>query len=425
MSYTPLPSSLPPGGESLNTAPLAHDLEKAPLSLSLADTDNEQGELRLGGHSYDQDSHPAARRAKKLAVVVGATGLLFLGGAVTSALFCDPGAVSKAWDKLTACGTRSARAAVEGTAQADGREGGGGGSWRWWKRALGDTELSTSTHTRGGTLWTSTYVRTTRPIVNPGGFTIGTLTGFVPTNISSTASNAAPTNSSSSSATSATAASSASGSDSGETTSTQFYAAPTDSSSSSSAESGEAAATTTTTATVTETVLSTTTSTETETTTAAPSPPSARRAKRALEDAVGEEWDFGPQVEAHLLHRRGEDFERAAEGAEEEESEDEGKEEFSTSTNRKGSVATLVKTTRPILNPAGFTVGTLSGAWVDVAKQTDRSSSLSTIPSSASPTPTAPSSVSSGVAAQPTGEEAKEREKRRHEELRRRAEQEQ
>ena len=77
--------------------------------------------------------------------------------------------------------------------------------------------------------------------------------------------------------------------------------------------------------------------------------------------------------------------------------------EFSTSTDRAGSVYTLVKTTRPIVrftplppfspktgfslarrllekltstrarlqvNPGGFTIGTLDGAWVDVAKQT-------------------------------------------------------
>ena len=38
--------------------------------------------------------------------------------------------------------------------------------------------------------------------------------------------------------------------------------------------------------------------------------------------------------------------------------------EFRTSVNRKGETVVLIKTTRPIVNPAGQTIGTLDGVYV-------------------------------------------------------------
>lgn len=63
-----------------------------------------------------------------------------------------------------------------------------------------------------------------------------------------------------------------------------------------------------------------------------------------------------------------------------------GVEEHQTSTDKRGKVYTLVKTTRPIINQAGYTVGKLDGAWVDVAKNLPRPSTVTTLPS---PAPTA------------------------------------
>lgn len=66
------------------------------------------------------------------------------------------------------------------------------------------------------------------------------------------------------------------------------------------------------------------------------------------------------------------------------------------------------------INPGGYTIGTLDGGWVDVAKQTDR------------PTTTLPTqeATASSAAAGPTAAPAQEGEpveKRHHDELRRRS----
>lgn len=79
------------------------------------------------------------------------------------------------------------------------------------------------------------------------------------------------------------------------------------------------------------------------TTTVPPSTPlaTARLVKRVAEPEP--ELDFA-LVDYHVLHKRGELFERQDEAEEEQ-----GKEEFSTSINRQGETFTLVKTTRPIV----------------------------------------------------------------------------
>lgn len=189
------------------------------------------------------------------------------------------------------------------------------------------------------------------------------------------------------------------------------------------------------------------------------SAPVRRLVKRAA--APEPAWDFAA-VDAHLLHRRGEDFEAAAQA----EVQDEtllggtetvtGKEEFSTSTNRQGGVVTLVKTTRPIarwlpaslasfeplltvvdhrprsqVNPGGYVIGTLDGAWVDVARQTDRTTlppsptpSLVPVASSSSAVSSVDASPASSVdsLAEPTTTPAPDaKDKRGHDELRRRS----
>jgi hypothetical protein len=66
------------------------------------------------------------------------------------------------------------------------------------------------------------------------------------------------------------------------------------------------------------------------------------------------ERDFA-EVDMHLLHRRGLDFEEASE-----EESASGKEEYSYSTKKDGATVTYVKTTRPIVRLLAF----LSLAWL-------------------------------------------------------------
>lgn len=171
---------------------------------------------------------------------------------------------------------------------------------------------------------TQSFIYTTRPIVNPGGYTIGTLTGYV-----------------------------------------QITATPTNNATSSSSHLNEP--TPTPTASSTETAAQEPTSTDysrvpwvsrdhedDEDASTAPTAP-ARLAKRAevIDDESAPEPTVTEATSAIATTPS------ATDGA-----------EYSTSTDRAGSVYTLVKTTRPIVNPGGFTIGTLDGAWVDVAKQT-------------------------------------------------------
>ncbi|GAA5915218.1 hypothetical protein JCM6882_003374 [Rhodosporidiobolus microsporus] len=410
-AYAPLPSTLASDPKSASTAPLLS--EKPPLSRSPT----------ADALSQDHERTRRPRRALVLAgVVTGA--LLLVGGAATVGLFCEPGAGVRAWERVQQsakgmCGY--AQGAREELVEGESR-----GEWKWWKRADsaegeeggGVEEFSTSTFKDGRT---STFVKSTRPIVNPGGFTIGTLTGYVPTLVNSTSAPASTTASSSSAAGASSVSATASAEDSfvRETSSvpTKWYAAPTATSSGEDRDDETVFVTETTTITAPASTATVTT-TETETITAAPSSAARKLAKREGEDGGGE-WDFG-DVDAHLLHRRGEAFERAAvesegegEGEAQEEKEQEGpKEEYSTSVNRKGDATyTLVKTTRPIVNAGGYTIGTLDGAWVDVAKQTDRTSSSS-------------STISPSATAAATPAPTEEKEKRAHEELRKREEEE-
>ncbi|KPV71986.1 uncharacterized protein RHOBADRAFT_56128, partial [Rhodotorula graminis WP1] len=297
---------------------------------------------------------------------------------------------------------------------------------QWARRdeaATGKEEFSTTTYLGDVT----TYVKTTRPIVNPGGYTFGTLTGYVPVPTTTASSTAAAVNSTSSSPSSLEPPAPSSASFSRSVTS--LPAAPTSSSPPSSAPASASSAPDTR-----EPWASRDADADAAESSPAATPSAARRlVKRAA--APEPAWDFAG-VDAHLLHRRGEDFE-AAEGEaassqvqiqEQEEATVTGKEEFSTSTNRQGGVVTLVKTTRPIVNPGGYVIGTLDGAWVDVARQTDRTtlppsptSTLAAVTSSSSRTSVLDAAPASSVdAPTTTAAPAPPAHKRAHDELRRR-----
>ncbi|GAA6008521.1 hypothetical protein JCM11491_004507 [Sporobolomyces phaffii] len=242
------------------------------------------------------------------------------------------------------------------------------GNWKWWsKRAASeDDRYSTSTLRDGST---QTFVYTTRPIVNPGGYTIGTLTGYVP--VSSTSQDAGPTTTAESTATPVS-----------DSTSSSHYSTQSPSTvpapSSSHKETSSLPSRTGS--------PSHSDSWSRVSTTSLPRPTSTVQASAPA--LASEEFDFS-EVDYHLLHRRGLDFEESDSPSSGPEPEPEaapsstitsvpipktsatggtGVEELSTSTDRQGSVYTLVKTTRPIVNPGGYTIGTLDGGWVDVAK---------------------------------------------------------
>ncbi|GAA5866091.1 hypothetical protein JCM3774_000023 [Rhodotorula dairenensis] len=184
---------------------------------------------------------------------------------------------------------------------------------------------------------TQSFVYTTRPIVNPGGYTIGTLTGYVqltatPTNATSTG----PT----SMATPTVSASEV------ETTTTTNSPIATPWAFRDASEDADGVATTTTAARLVRRAGVVEEDDE------APPPPSSTTTNDAVADAP-----TVTEAPSTIVAS-------AAAAADEA--------EYSTSTDRAGSVYTLVKTTRPIVNPGGYTIGTLDGAWVDVAKQTSR-----------------------------------------------------
>ncbi|GAA5860847.1 hypothetical protein JCM8547_003867 [Rhodosporidiobolus lusitaniae] len=391
-TYAPVPTD----EKSSPSFPSSSNSEKPPLPR----LSSSQATAR-DQHTQGTSTRPALLKA---AVLTAALVLLGVGGG--AALFCSPDAVERAWEgareriTLYGCGA-GAQEERTGEDRDEMREA-GPGRWRWWKRALeesegGVEEFSTSTLKDGRT---STFVKTTRPIVNPGGFTIGTLTGYVPTNVSTTATASATSSSSSSSTVS---------------TPDTFAVSSLASSAAVQASGPSTVVTTTTTATVTETETepaSTVTTTSTETITAAPS--------SSLSSSASPSTMF---FEARQRAKRSSLVDAAADSSSEIDTRPSasstGVEEFSTSTNtRNGQVYTLVKTTRPIVNQGGYTFGTLDGAWVDVAKQTDRSS-FSTVSSAASATV---SSTTAEVTATPISAPAAEERKRSHqrEELRKR-----
>ncbi|GAA5930970.1 uncharacterized protein JCM15063_002509 [Sporobolomyces koalae] len=245
------------------------------------------------------------------------------------------------------------------------------GKWKWWdKRSLADgrdgaqddDRYSTSTLRDGST---QTFVFTTRPIVNPGGYTIGTLTGYVP--VSSTTGDAGRTTSATSEAKPTITTHSSSSRASTRSTSTIPESSSTSTSHRHSSKSSSSA---TSTADHNETSWSRVSTTSIPSTSATPT----STASHALQE---EEMDFS-QVDYHLLHRRGLDFEQGEDDASSTPVSSitsvptatmtSSVEEFSTSTDRHGSLYTLVKTTRPIVNPGGYTIGTLDGGWIDVDK---------------------------------------------------------
>ncbi|ORY76551.1 hypothetical protein BCR35DRAFT_353352 [Leucosporidium creatinivorum] len=226
--------------------------------------------------------------------------------------------------------------------------------------AVASPTYSTSTYTNGQT---STFVYTTRPIVNPGGYTIGTMTGYVvekPTAMSESASTAsAPASSTSASwsevqAAAETASPTYSTSTGSAATSTYVYTTrpivnP----------GGYTIGTLTGYVPIPTTATSSSTRDGLSTTTIPSSSPSATPTAAPLA-----ERDFA-EVDMHLLHRRGVNFEEAAE-----EEVATGKTEYSYSTKKDGATVTYVKTTRPIVNPGGYTIGTLDGAYVKAPQST-------------------------------------------------------
>ncbi|GAA5933870.1 hypothetical protein JCM3775_000310 [Rhodotorula graminis] len=415
-AYTPLAAHDAP---SACTAPLSTKLanEAARCDTDRCTTTTKEDDERAF-YTADQPSRGAAARA---AIATSVVALVALG--VVGFALCGGTEGVAALGRAVGCsGGRAARA----------QELHGGEERHQWARrqeaATGKEEFSTTTYLGDVT----TYVKTTRPIVNPGGYTFGTLTGYVPVPTTTASSTAAAVNSTSSSSSSLEPAAPSSASFSRSVTS--LPAAPTSSSPPSSAPASASSAPDTR-----EPWASRDADADAAESSPAATPSAARRlVKRAA--APEPAWDFAG-VDAHLLHRRGEDFE-AAEGEaastqveeqaqEQEEATVTGKEEFSTSTNRQGGVVTLVKTTRPIVNPGGYVIGTLDGAWVDVARQTDRTtlppsptSTLAAVTSSSSRTSVLDAAPASSVDAPTTtaapAPPAPPAHKRAHDELRRR-----
>ncbi|BGP43261.1 hypothetical protein JCM10450v2_007406 [Rhodotorula kratochvilovae] len=415
-AYTPLPAhdeEKAPLSPADSTAPLPRKLADEAARLHSEDSDDEADDAAY--YAADQPTRRAAARAAFCTAAVAFVALSVVG--------------------IALCGTDGVRVLGRTVGCSGGaREQELGDEHRWRKRqeggsaSGGEEEFSTTTYLGDVT----TYVKTTRPIVNPGGYTFGSFTGYVPvpTTTSRASASSAPStaaNSSSSSSESDSAPASASFSRS----ITELPAAPTASSSASASSSAaeESASSSHLNrqpwASLTASLGADATASPSSAT--APSTPTALKlAKRAASPEPA--WDFAA-VDAHLLHRRGEDFEAAAADEETEEAAatTTGKEEFSTSTNRQGTVFTLVKTTRPIVNPGGYVIGTLDGAWVDVAKQTDRTTlpqpPASTLASASSTAEASPASSAAAAPAEPTATPApvaEAKEKRRHEELKRR-----
>ncbi|BGP27340.1 pathogenesis-related protein 1-like protein [Rhodotorula toruloides] len=327
-TYAPLPTN-----EQLSAPPpTSHTDPARPSSPSSKFRgDSYDPPARTGGNS----TRHAIFRALVTTVVCWVVG--FVVGGVAVVVFA-PDVAGRALEGLSSCAGRAGRRQL-------------------WKRQ-GGAGYSTTTYS-GGQGATSTFVKTTRPIVNPGGYTIGTLTGFVP--VSTTTLPSSP--SASSSPPSTAAASSANE----------------------------------TTASVTSPTLTTDTTTEP---TQTPGEPSFTRSNPFV---LHPESSSAPSSDSIDSVRRL--FKRQSPSSSILTSvlkpspnyptslptapSTGGKEEYSTSIDtRQGreTTVTLVKTTRPIVNAGGYTIGTLDGAWVDVAKQTDRpppSSSPSSAPSHA------------------------------------------
>ncbi|GAA5940360.1 hypothetical protein JCM1841_003919 [Sporobolomyces salmonicolor] len=351
--------SAPPAYEPLATSPRSDSKHPQPLLVekpSLARTDT--ASHRESGSSSPR---PSTRTAFLRAVVV--TFLTLLSGSVLlGGLYgVQVGVLGRGYSRSREDSRLSEGTAVRIQEEVVPRFGTGRG--RWWKRqqlaTSGSTEYSYTTDAEGET---STFVKTTRPIVNPGGYTIGTLTGYVAQS-SAAAADATSTDSSNAlvaepssndSASSLSSAAASSVPPSWENMATTNIPTPTSTIHASSRPSGEAAWTSTLTTTVTTTITSlpsSSSSPEGESDSNEVDSPPLRR--RALDLEQEEEQDAAVSVSGLPAQTTAT-----------------GSTEYSTSTDKRGTVVTLVKTTRPIVNPAGYTVGTLDGAWVDISKQT-------------------------------------------------------
>ncbi|GAA6056369.1 hypothetical protein JCM3770_005972 [Rhodotorula araucariae] len=403
-AYTPLPApddEKPAFDAPASTAPLPRKLadEAARVHAERDDEDEDETEY----YSHDQPSRTAAARAALCTALVAFVALSVVGWTL-----CGSDGV-RALGRAVGCG---------GDAHEQGQRA---GRQRLRKRqASGQEQFSTTTYLGDVT----TYVKTTRPIVNAGGYTFATLTGYVP--VPTTTSSVSASAASSSAANSSSAAPAPESATVSTSASPSTAALPTVPTSSSSSDAPASASTAESVSSPhvgrqpwASLVASLHAGESASDASALPNPSTGTLAKRAAAPEPG--WDMAA-VDAHSLHRRMEDFE-ATQEQEATTVTTTGTEEFSTSTNRQGGVVTLVKTTRPIVNPGGYVIGTLDGAWVDVAKQTDRTT-LPPAPSSTARSASSTGQVSpSPVAAKATttsasAEDAKE--KRRHDELKRR-----
>ncbi|GAA6059951.1 hypothetical protein JCM10212_003091 [Sporobolomyces blumeae] len=415
--------SPPPAYEPVPSTP---DLEKPPLSPDGADPSS---------LSFARDSGRArlSRRSTTSRLVVALLVTSFVLGSLTMILVASTclathhAGIRSAWspesgaqrggappngvtepETTTTTTTTTVTDYVQVTKQAFDL-----GAWKWWNKrddeGSGDATYSTSTLRDGST---QTFVFTTRPIVNPGGYTIGTLTGYVPV------------------PTTTTTTTTTTGSTPAPDTESPIPLSTSRPRSTLPASHAASLSSTVTTQASASDVEST--SWHLVSTTTLPPRPTASASNESGSSGSGPvstgiasssgEFNFDDTVNYHLLYRRGLDFEEVPEPKPALSptssatdavltSTPTQREELSTSTDRKGSLYTLVKTTRPILNPAGFTIGTLNGAWVDVAKQTDRAPSSSSLDPTRAPLP---SSSSSPTATNPVpGRKA-------HEELRKR-----
>ncbi|KAI5477466.1 hypothetical protein MNV49_006378 [Pseudohyphozyma bogoriensis] len=218
-------------------------------------------------------------------------------------------------------------------------------------------KYSTSTYEDGDV---STFVYTTRPIVNPGGYTIGTLTGYV---VESDATSTSTTSKPSSSPIV---------NPGGYTIGTLTGYVPL-----STAESSSSSTTSPTTTTSSS-------SNEKRLRPAFYDPRSdsddrQRKFKRSLFDALFDDveeldLDLG-EAEMEFVATPAEESTEGGEEAtatvtetktEKPTSAPESEPEYSFSVKKDGATETYVKTTRPILNPQGRTIGTLDGVYVKV-----------------------------------------------------------
>ncbi|GAA5992948.1 hypothetical protein JCM10908_000765 [Rhodotorula pacifica] len=271
----------------------------------------------------EQQSRAAYKRAVVRAIVVTGTAALLALGLTT--LYADEGLFQPARRFLNKDNERVLRA----------------------KRALEDTAdkpkySSLTTTDKQGAPTTQSFVYTTRPIVNPGGYTIGTLTGYVQLTATPSSATSLPSTASSSTAEPTSISTTEAAQSPTSTTPSRLPWLSRLSLENAAASSSEEAA---------------------ASSSAPTAPPPAHLAKRALIEEVGAEANATTTATTTVVTDAPPATTPSASAT------DAGA-EYSTSTDRAGSVYTLVKTTRPIVNPGGYTIGTLDGAWVDVAKQT-------------------------------------------------------